>query len=129
MNCSLYPPSAQIFFRRDDFPVSLGPRRGALFASGNDAAVTTTTNNNPSVSTAMCRLRPLTFLSPSNPTSPPTSVVFTLWLSPIAEMIVYGGMIRKIMRNHFPLTSSFIQVEQSIEDTACAYGPRRTDMR
>jgi hypothetical protein len=46
--------------------------------SEREAAVTTTSRNNPRVSTHTWRLRPLTFLPWSNPLStPPTSVVFT----------------------------------------------------
>src|SRR6266849_7910500 len=41
----------------------------------------------PIVSTSLFRLRPLTFLPPSKPrSSPPTSVVFTLWLSRLAAL-------------------------------------------
>ena len=53
-------------------------------ASGTLAAVTTTASTNPMVSTAMCRLRPVTFLAPSYPRAPPTSVALTDWLSTTA---------------------------------------------
>ena len=42
-------------------PTNSGPAR----PSETFAAVTTTASSNPSVSTAMCRLRPFTFLPPS----------------------------------------------------------------
>lgn len=46
-------------------------------ASSAEAAVTTTASGRPSVSTPICRLRPVIFLPPSNPGSPPAPAVFT----------------------------------------------------
>src|SRR3954452_19435646 len=43
-------------------------------------------SNSPSVSTAMCRLRPFSRLAASQPRGPPLSVVFTLWVSMMAAV-------------------------------------------
>src|SRR5215203_3863807 len=48
------------------------------------AAWTRMPSNSPSVSTAMCRLRPFSRFAASQPRGPPLSVVFTLWVSMIA---------------------------------------------
>jgi hypothetical protein len=78
----LYPASSHSWERR-------GNRSPTNFMSGfipsrskTLAAWTLTLITKPSVSTSKCRFLPFTFLPGSKPrSSPPTPVVFTLWLS------------------------------------------------
>src|SRR3954471_3538503 len=50
------------------------------------AAWTRMPSNSPSVSTAMCRLRPFRRFAASQPRGPPLSVVLTLWVSMMAAV-------------------------------------------
>jgi hypothetical protein len=49
----------------------------------------------PSVSTAMCRLRPLIFLAASKPRGPPASVVLIDWLSTTTAVGAASGSERR----------------------------------
>lgn len=76
---------------RDGAAVGTGVPRSASTSwapsrSWTLAGWTTTVSSSPSVSTRMCRLRPLTFLPPSYPWGPPCSVVLTDWLSMMAAL-------------------------------------------
>jgi len=70
-------PNAELLALRDSFPST----RGAPVPSSTWAPVTTTAKSSPSVSTTMCRFRPLSRFPPSYPCPPPISVALTVWLS------------------------------------------------
>src|SRR5207253_10614598 len=77
-----YPPSTQSFRRRvTPSAKELVNRASRPCRSSTWAAVTTTATTSPSVSTKRWRLRPLTFLFPSNLTPLLWVAVLTLWLS------------------------------------------------
>src|SRR5262245_15024397 len=80
------PPQA-----REVLPAHCSSTCGATSPSSALAAVTTTASSRPSVSTAMCRLRPLTFLCTSTPRCSPPSLVATDWLSMLPAL---GGGLR-----------------------------------
>jgi hypothetical protein len=52
--------------------------------SSADAIDTTTTSSNPSLSTRICRFRPVIFFPPSYPRLSAISVALTVWLSMLA---------------------------------------------
>src|SRR5271165_2040407 len=69
---------------------------------GHSRGVTWHSIGRPSVSTAMCRLRPLIFLAASKPRGPPASVVLTNWLSTTTAV----GAASQPSASRAPITST-----------------------
>ena len=94
--------------------VNLASTYGASVPSSRFAAVTSTTRNKPSESTIRCRLRPFPFF-PSSPPTPSASRWRLSTARPPAQVVVGGGPLGQVGRQHGPLAAGLVPIEHGVQ--------------